>query len=137
MGVKYWHQRLIARSITKRRDRDMTATKTLTTAQLAEKFQTSPRELRKFLRADARANGKANTLPGKGSRYALPGDAKTINAMRKRFDAWTVAQAEAAKVREAAKKIEADSVREDDEVEDSVETDEPTDEDLSDIEDED
>jgi len=116
----------------------MTATKTLTTAQLAEKFQTSPRELRKFLRADARANGKADTLPGKGSRYALPGDAKTINAMRKRFDAWTVAQAEAAKVREAAKKIEADSVREDDEApEVDNSADEPTEDELDEIDSED
>ena len=115
----------------------MTA-KTLTTAQLAEKFSTTPRELRKFLRADARANGKGDTLPGKGSRYALPGDAKTIAAMRKRFNAWEAKQAELAEARKELKKAELDSVREVDEPTNSTDSDdEPTESELDEIDNED
>jgi hypothetical protein len=62
-----------------------------TTAQVAEKFGTTPRTLRKFLRSDARANGNADSLPGKGSRYALEG--KDIAPLKKRFTAWEAAQA--------------------------------------------
>lgn len=73
-----------------------------TTAEVAEKFGTTPRTLRKFLRSDARANGAADTLPGKGSRYAIEG--KALAPMKKRFTAWQVAQAEAkaARAQEAA-----------------------------------
>jgi len=65
-----------------------------TTAEVAEKFGTTPRTLRKFLRSDARANGQGDTLPGKGSRYAIEG--KALAPLKKRFGAWQVAQAEAA-----------------------------------------
>jgi predicted transcriptional regulator len=70
-----------------------------TTAEVAEKFGTTPRTLRKFLRADARANGQGDTLPGKGSRYAIEG--KALAPLKKRFAAWQVAQAEAAAKRAA------------------------------------
>lgn len=61
-----------------------------TTAQVAEKFETDPRTLRKFLRADAKANGTADALPGKGSRYGIEG--KQIAPLKKRFTAWSTAQ---------------------------------------------
>lgn len=64
-----------------------------TTAEVAEKFETTPRTLRKFLRADARANGAGDTLPGKGARYALEG--KALAPMKKRFTAWQAAEAKA------------------------------------------
>lgn len=64
-----------------------------TTAEVAEKFETTPRTLRKFLRADARANDRADSLPGKGSRYMIEG--KDLASMRKRFKTWTAAEAEA------------------------------------------
>lgn len=66
---------------------------TMTTAQLATDFDTTPRTLRKFLRSDA--SGIESV--GKGSRYALPGSKREVNALRKRFDAWRDAQAEARK----------------------------------------
>lgn len=79
-----------------------------TTAQVAEKFGTTPRTLRKFLRSDARANGNADALPGKGSRYAIEG--KDLAPLKKRFGAWKVAQAEAKAKRdaEAAAEVDAD-----------------------------
>lgn len=79
-----------------------------TTTEVAEKFGTTPRTLRKFLRSDARANGAADTLPGKGSRYAIEG--KALAPLKKRFAAWEVAQAEAAAKRaeDAAAEAETD-----------------------------
>ena len=71
-----------------------------TTAEVAEKFGTTPRTLRKFLRADARGRNAADSLPGKGSRYAIEG--KDLAPLKKRFGAWQVAQAEAAKARAEA-----------------------------------
>lgn len=76
-----------------------------TTAEVAEKFETTPRTLRKFLRADARSNGQGDTLPGKGSRYSLEG--KDLAPMRKRFKAWTAAEAEARAARAAKAAEEA------------------------------
>jgi len=66
---------------------------TLTTAEVAAELNTTARTLRKFLRADARANNKADTLPGKGSRYAI--DRKAIAPMKKRFAKWAEAEAKA------------------------------------------
>lgn len=62
-----------------------------TTAQVAEKFETTPRTLRKFLRADAKAQGTADSLPGKGARYGIEG--KSLAPLKKRFTAWSEAQA--------------------------------------------
>ncbi len=85
------------------------------TAEVAVKFDTTPRTLRKFLRADARAAGQGDTLPGKGSRYSLEG--KDLAPMRKRFKAWTAAEAEARAARAAKAAEEAtDAVEVDDEV---------------------
>ena len=66
---------------------------TYTTAEVAAKFDTTPRTLRKFLRADARANDAADTLPGKGSRYTL--EAKSLRGMQPRFNKWMAAEAAA------------------------------------------
>lgn len=63
-----------------------------TTTEVAEKFETTTRTLRKFLRTDARDAGKGDTLPGKGSRYAIEG--KDLPGLKKRFATWTVKQAE-------------------------------------------
>ena len=76
-----------------------------TTGEVAEKFGTTPRTLRKFLRSDARARNAADTLPGKGSRYALEG--KDLAPMKKRFAAWQVAQAEEKAERAAKAAAEA------------------------------
>jgi predicted transcriptional regulator len=85
----------------------MTATATkLTTADVAAELGTTPRELRKYLRS-------ADKGVGKGSRYALPGNAKAMTALRKKFDAWSAAavEAKAAKDEVAAEgndEVEAD-----------------------------
>lgn len=64
-----------------------------TTGEVAAKFETTPRTLRKFLRSDAREHGKGDTLPGKGSRYSI--DGKALPSMRKRFAKWQAAEAQA------------------------------------------
>ena len=86
-----------------------------TTAQVAEKFDTTPRTLRKFLRSDARSNDRGDTLPGKGSRYAIEG--KDLKALSSRFKTWQVAEAEAraARAAKAAEEAQANA--------DEVETD--------------
>lgn len=62
---------------------------TITAAELAIELNTTAREVRKFLRADA-ADREANT-PGKGSRYAI--EKRDIASLRKRFIKWTEAKA--------------------------------------------
>ena len=57
-----------------------------TTTTLAADFDTTPRELRKFLRSEGMGVGK-------GSRYALPTTKREVNALKKRFDAWAEAKA--------------------------------------------
>ena len=60
-------------------------TATITTAELAEALETTPRELRKFLRHEGSGVGK-------GARYALPGTKREINALAKKFAAWDEAR---------------------------------------------
>lgn len=101
----------------------MTAT-TATTAEIAAALNTTPRELRKFLRADAKARNASDSLPGKGSRYSLPATKTAITALNKKFIAWSASQE--AK-RESAKTVtEVDEVNEVDSLDDT----EPTDEDI-------
>lgn len=57
-----------------------------TTADIATALDTTPRELRKFLRSEAQGVGK-------GARYALPSSKRDIAAMNKRFTAWSEAKA--------------------------------------------
>lgn len=52
-----------------------------TTATLAADFDTTPRTLRKFLRAQ-------DMGVGKGARYALPTTKREVNSLKKRFAAW-------------------------------------------------
>lgn len=65
-----------------------------TTAQVAEKFDTTPRTLRKFLRSPA---GMDATV-GKGQRWGI--EAKKVQGLQKRFNAW-LAAAEAKNAPEA------------------------------------
>lgn len=93
-----------------------------TTAQVAEKFDTNARTLRKFLRADARANGAADALPGKGSRYAIEG--KQLAGLKKRFAAWQVEQAEQRKERAEKAVAEAKAVEVEEITDEAVDFDE-------------
>lgn len=56
----------------------------MTTTELATNFDTTPRELRKFLRSP----DSGIESVGKGSRYSLPSSKRETAALRKRFDAW-------------------------------------------------
>lgn len=68
----------------------------MTTTELAADFDTTPRELRKFLRS---ADSGIESV-GKGSRYSLPKGKREVTALRKRFDAWGEAR--------KAEKVETD-----------------------------
>lgn len=61
---------------------------TITPKDLAVKFDSDARTVRKFLRSDAKQNG--TETPGKGSRWAI--EAKTVRSLQKRFDAWNAAR---------------------------------------------
>lgn len=80
---------------------------TLTTAELAAELGTTPRTLRKFLRSDARSRNAGDTLPGKGSRYAI--ERKAVKGLNARFIKWQAAEAQARAERaaEAAAKAKA------------------------------
>lgn len=56
-----------------------------TTAQVAEKFETTPRTLRKFLRSPEGFDAKV----GKGQRWGI--EAKKVQGLQKRFNAWLAA----------------------------------------------
>ena len=66
-------------------------TMNITTAVAAEKLETDPRTLRKFLRSDQGMNSKV----GKGKRWALEGDAKSIKELKGKFDQWVASRAPA------------------------------------------
>lgn len=65
---------------------------TITPKDLAARFETDARTVRKFLRKDARDNG--TETPGKGSRWEI--EAKSVRSLQKRFNAWVAANAEKA-----------------------------------------
>ena len=90
-----------------------------TTAEVAEKFETSTRTLRKFLRADARNRDVADTLPGKGGRYSIEG--KALKGLNSRFIAWKAEEARKAaeRAQENAKAAEA-AVADESDIEDEA-----------------
>lgn len=61
---------------------------TLNTTELATELDTTPRELRKFLRADAK-NADRPT-PGKGARYSI--ERREVRALKTRFNSWVDAK---------------------------------------------
>lgn len=85
---------------------------TISTAQLATELDTTPRELRKFLRSDSSGVEKV----GKGARYALPGGKREIASLRKKFASWDEA-------RNAAKSDTTDDTTELTESDETVESD--------------
>lgn len=75
---------------------------TLTPKEIAVKFESDARTVRKFIRQDT---GKV----GKGHRHAI--DSKSLKSMQKRFDAWNAARV-AAKDADAAATDATDEVTE-------------------------
>jgi predicted transcriptional regulator len=75
---------------------------TITATELATELNTTGREVRKFLRADAKAQG--NDTPGKGSRYAI--EKKSIASLKKRFAAWDEARKATPEVEDEAPEVD-------------------------------
>lgn len=71
----------------------MIAMATITTTDLATELATTTRTLRKFLRSDARSRGAGDSLPGKGSRYAI--ERRDVKGLAKRFTTWQAVEAQA------------------------------------------
>lgn len=101
---------------------------TLSTKEVAEKLNTTPRTLRKFIRSEVKEAGGTigEDTPGKGRRYAF--ESKEIASMRKRFKAWNKKQAELRAARAAKAAEEAAEEAADEAVEDEVNEDDATDE---------
>lgn len=98
-GAGSWHDYLIAPKGGANDPKGMIEMATMTTADIATELNTTPRTLRKFLRADAKAKGA--TTPGKGARYAI--EKRELRSLRTRFAAWEAARdaERAAKANEA------------------------------------
>lgn len=60
----------------------------ITTAEFAEAMETDTRTVRKFLRSIT----PKDEQPGKGSRWVLEGNKRSLTAMKKRFDEWDEAR---------------------------------------------
>lgn len=99
---------------------------TYTTATLSAEVDTTPKELRKFLRSDASGIEKV----GKGGRYSLDFTATQLKSLKKNFAAW-VADADAKKVAKVAAEVEVTELDEDALI--AADADDPTPEDLDDI----
>lgn len=66
-------------------------TTTLTIKEVAARLDTTPREVRKFLRSEA--NDTACRPVGKGARYAI--EAKAMRSLASKFKAWDATRAPA------------------------------------------
>lgn len=85
----------------------------MTTNEFATELGTDARTARKFLRSIT----PKDEQPGKGSRWVIEGNKRSLTQMRKRFNEWNAAQAEekARRAQEAAEKAAAELEVEDDE----------------------
>lgn len=80
---------------------------TLTPKEIAVKFDSDPRTVRKFLRSEG-------TRVGKGNRHAV--ESKSLKSLQKRFDAWIAAKA--VKETEEPETDEIETISEDSDTED-------------------
>lgn len=72
----------------------------ITTAEFAAALGTDARTARKFLRSIT----PKDEQPGKGSRWVLEGNKRSLNSMKKRFDEWETARTKPAE--EATDEVE-------------------------------
>lgn len=79
----------------------------ITTAEFAAELGTDTRTVRKFLRAIT----PKDEQPGKGSRWVLEGNKRSLAQMKKNFDRWT-AEAEARKAEKAEAEEASNEVQE-------------------------
>lgn len=75
---------------------------TITPTEFAVTVDSTGREVRKFLRSIT----PRDEQPGKGSRWALPGNKSQVTKLQKQFATWKKAQLEAAAKRAAEKAAE-------------------------------
>lgn len=87
---------------------------TMTPSEFAETVKSDGRTVRKFLRSITPRKDQ----PGKGSRWSLPGDKRSVTRLQKQFTEWNAKQLEERAQRAAEKAAEAAS--EVDEVEDET-----------------
>jgi|SRR5580698_4464104 hypothetical protein len=109
---------------------------TYTTATLSAELDTTPKELRKFLRSDLSGIEKV----GKGGRYSLDFTATQLKALTRKHNEWvaaTIAKREAAKIEKAAEVEATGAVTENDiaELDEEFEISDPTEADLELIDD--
>jgi hypothetical protein len=64
--------------------------KTMSPAEIAVEFDSTGREVRKFLRSIT----PKDEQPGKGSRWSVAANANQLKKLRKQFDEWALAKAE-------------------------------------------
>jgi hypothetical protein len=87
----------------------------ITTTEFAAELGTDSRTARKFLRSIT----PKDEQPGKGSRWAIEGNKRSLGQMKKRFADWTAAQAKPAEdeVTETEDQVEEPTAEELDELE--------------------
>ncbi len=89
----------------------MIMSNTMTPTEFAATVDSDGRTVRKFLRSITPKDDQ----PGKGSRWELAGDKRSITALTKQFTKWTAKQAEekaqraAAEAEKAASEVEEDA----------------------------
>lgn len=116
------HNEELKKATTATQEKPMpTETNLLNTTEVAKALDTTPRELRKFLRSEK----SGIEAVGQGKRYALP--ESRVTALAKKFDAWKKADDEA-KAKKRDEKAKAEK-----EVDGELEI-EPTDDDSDDAE---
>jgi len=88
----------------------------MTTTEIAAEWEITPRTLRKFLRSDFRAREMGDSLPGKGSRYAI--EKKELRGLHSRFLKWDAAEKEARanRAKESAEKAKENAQFSDEEI---------------------
>lgn len=80
----------------------------ITVNEMATNLETTPRELRKFLRSVT----PKDEQPGKGSRWSLDGSKRSVTKLQKQFAEWT--EAKAKPVEDSVEEIEVDDSELDD-----------------------
>jgi hypothetical protein len=98
----------------------MTATATMTPAELAPVLGTDSKTLRKFLRSCTPKEDQ----PGKGGRWSISATKKDITSMKKRFNEWNAAEQKARAERAAAKAAEAEAIAAEEPAEEDLELEE-------------
>lgn len=99
---------------------------TLTAKEFAARVNSDGRTVRKFLRADAKANG--TEAPGKGSRWTI--EAKQVRSLTTRFNAWKAANEAKAAEKANEDEVPEEVIEDEESIEDDPDTEPNSDEEL-------